>query len=518
MPPLCMYGPVSSTFRRPGALKAPCAPAGLAAERGRLSGPIEAPMPRSLLMRRTPVLKNPVSEPPLTRPLAWILEAEAELVSAPLWHLEHCPLPVKMPMPLCSWALRAPWLPSRNWSTRESLETSVASYIWMASPQMREKLASIIENRFCAAAAPADRIVRLPSALIWMTLLESHHSGWIAARIIASYFDLRPVPGAALREPSALSSGATCCDASARAATIFRPRSTKVRPAKDISKSLSGGPTACDAREELFNANSGCEPSIRLTSCGASPRAATRRTLAPGSRFPMGSTPLNSFRARPSQKLRKLNTALIIVGVLRGSTRRTFPPLTRKIGSGMEIPASVALPTITLVKVMFRTPWEDTMSLVSNRTAEFRSLGFASLWSGKSLAFNWKFRPSNWNVASVGTSRNPGSIWFFDRLSAPAWKWQLAQDWPSLPTCWSQNRALPRAMAAFSSLMNRARFVGRGTATVLSEAKPLPPPEPPSFASATVGCCRPTSNAAAEKTTRALIARTERLLFLEAHV
>src|SRR5207245_10829262 len=36
-----------------------------------------------------------------------------------------------------------------------------------------------------------------------------------------------------------------------------------------------------------------------------------------------------------------------------------------------------------------------------------------------------------------------------------------------------------------------ARFVGRGTATVLSEAKPLPPPEPPSFASATVGCCRP---------------------------
>src|SRR5207245_4224887 len=109
-----------------------------------------------------------VSEPSLTRPLAWTLEAEAELVSAPAWHWEHCPLPVKMPMPLCSWALRAPWLPSRNWSTRESLETSVASYIWMASPQMREKLASIIENRFCAAAAPADRIVRLPSALIWM--------------------------------------------------------------------------------------------------------------------------------------------------------------------------------------------------------------------------------------------------------------------------------------------------------------------------------------------------------------
>src|SRR5438445_2140005 len=377
-------------------------------------------------------------------------------------------------------------------------------YSWTESPQMRETLTSIIEKRSCAADARAGRTVRLPSGLIWMTLLESHHSDCMAARIIASYFDLRPVPGAALREPSALSSGATCCNASARAATIFRPRSTKVRPAKDISKSLSGGPTACDAREELFNANSGCEPSIRLTSCGAWPGAATRRTLAPGSRFPMGSTPLNSFRARPSQKLRKLNTALIIVGVLRGSTRRTFTPLTLKIGSGMEIPASVVLPTITLVKVMFRTPWEDTMSLVSNRTAEFRSLGFASLWSGKSLAFNWKFGPPNWNVASGGTARNPGSIWFFDRLSAPAWKWQLAQDWPSLPTCWSQNRALPRAMAACSSLMNRARFVGRGTATVLSEVKPLPPPAPP--ASATVGCCTPTTNAVAARTARAKIA------------
>src|SRR2546422_4308742 len=85
----------------------------------------------------------------------------------------------------------------------------------------------------------------------------------------------------------------------------------------------------------------------------------------------MGSTPLNSLRARPSQKLRKLKMVLIMVGVLRGSTRRTFTPLTLKIGSGMEIPASVEFPTITLVKAKVRTPWEDTMSLVSNRTAEF---------------------------------------------------------------------------------------------------------------------------------------------------
>src|SRR2546426_10749713 len=69
-------------------------------------------------------------------------------------------------------------------------------------------------------------------------------------------------------------------------------------------------------------------------------------------------------------------------------------------------------------------------------------------------------------------------------------------------------------MAACSSLMNRARFVGRGMATVLSEASPLPPPPtpaaPPSsappFASATEGCCAPTTNAAAARAARAKIA------------
>ena len=80
---------------------------------------------------------------------------------------------------------------------------------------------------------------------------------------------------------------------------------------------------------------------------------------------------VDSFCARPSQKLRKLKMVLIMVGVLRGSTFRTFTPLTLKIGSGVEIPASVAFPTITFVKAKGRTPWEDTTSLVSNRTAEF---------------------------------------------------------------------------------------------------------------------------------------------------
>src|SRR5437879_1844952 len=149
----------------------------------------------------------------------------------------------------------------------------------MASPQMSEKLNSIIVNWFAARGACGPRTETLPSALIWVVLFESHHSGWMAARIIASYFIVRPVPGVALRVPRTLSSGATRCDASARAATIFRPKSTKVRPAKDISRLLSGGPTACDAREELFSANSGCEPSIRLTSCGAWPGRSEERRV-----------------------------------------------------------------------------------------------------------------------------------------------------------------------------------------------------------------------------------------------
>src|SRR3989442_50481 len=72
-------------------------------------------------------------------------------------------------------------------------------YSWTESPQMREKLTSIIENRFCAAAAPAGRIVRLPSGVIWMTLLESHHSDWMAAPIIASAFHFRPGLGCRAR-------------------------------------------------------------------------------------------------------------------------------------------------------------------------------------------------------------------------------------------------------------------------------------------------------------------------------
>ena len=46
------------------------------------------------------------------------------------------------------------------------------------------------------------------------------------------------------------------------------------------------------------------------------------------------------------------------------------------------------------------------------------------------------------------TRSRPGLIWFFIRGSAPARKWHVPQACtPSLPTCMSQNKAFPRAMA-----------------------------------------------------------------------
>src|SRR3989442_15576091 len=75
-------------------------------------------------------------------------------------------------------------------------------------------------------------------------------------------------------------------------------------------------------------------------------------------------------------------------------------------------------------------------------------------------------------VVSGGTERKPGLSWFFDRLSAPAWKWQLAHAWASLPTAISQNSAFPRAIAAVLSLIYAARLSGTGTAMVFRDASP----------------------------------------------
>ena len=76
----------------------------------------------------------------------------------------------------------------------------------------------------------------------------------------------------------------------------------------DISPMLRAGPTACDARLALSMAT--------RTSVSLPP--ANLITRASGSRLPKGVTPLKMKLARPSQKLRWLKIALIVVGVFRG--------------------------------------------------------------------------------------------------------------------------------------------------------------------------------------------------------
>src|SRR5262245_45690806 len=94
--------------------------------------------------------------------------------------------------------------------------------------------------------------------------------------------------------------------------------SRSVRPSADISTLLPGGPTACEARDALSS-----DPAVETSDVVAPSKNAT---FAFGSRRPNGFTPLKWFCARPSQKLRKLKTALITDGVLRPVVRRTFAP------------------------------------------------------------------------------------------------------------------------------------------------------------------------------------------------
>ena len=111
--------------------------------------------------------------------------------------------------------------------------------------------------------------------------------------------------------------------------------SAKLRPCALISKWLPGGPEACEARLAWVSRTAvGCIDQVV-------PFCTFLNTRAFGSRRPKGLTPLNTNSARPSQKLRRLKTALMTVGVLRGSTRRVLIPAMRKSGSATSARCSV---------------------------------------------------------------------------------------------------------------------------------------------------------------------------------
>src|SRR3954470_12048314 len=154
------------------------------------------------------------------------------------------------------------------------------------------------------------------------------------------------------------------------------------------------------------------------------------------------------------------------LGALRPVTRRVLFVPTWKTGSATDWPFSAAFCPSTPRKSVSKTPCEPNTSFLSERT-EVRSSGFASLWKGKVGPVTVLFGPgTSWKVPSA-----PGLTPFFVRPSAPAWKWQVAHAcMPSLPTCMSQNSALPRLIAALRSLTKFVRLAGSGMGTALSGA------------------------------------------------
>ena len=105
-------------------------------------------MPGSEAVGLTPMLAKPVSEliPSLlfVSPSCWTAWTEAVVISGPEWHLSHRPLPPNTLSPDFAWSLMAALSPARNRSSGVWSETSVASQVWIASPQKSEKLNSII--------------------------------------------------------------------------------------------------------------------------------------------------------------------------------------------------------------------------------------------------------------------------------------------------------------------------------------------------------------------------------------
>src|SRR2546425_10115112 len=300
------------------------------------------------------------------------LVSEALVSSGPPWQLMHLPWPRKTSSPRCSWSLRGEGVTVRsasmNRSKRVSSAIRVFSYSLTARPKYKEKLYSITVNWLgptgpegCSfkTGVPLERSTTQPGA--------NHHCGWKTFLIRSVYLRVMPlVPGEVfclLKAPSRLSSVATsCCPRATRLEdSSFLPTSANLRPAKDISRLLSGGPSAWEAADKL-----GMRTETKL----ALPDT-TWTTLAVGSRAPMGFTPLNSLRARESQKLRWLSTVLMTVGVLRGSTLRTSAPLMLKTAPGPMVEATPMSKGIaSAVKSALKTPMEEATSLVSARRGE----------------------------------------------------------------------------------------------------------------------------------------------------
>src|SRR3954471_16737234 len=131
---------------------------------------------------------------------------------------------------------------------------------------------------------------------------------------------------------------------------------------------FEGGPTACDARLERS----------RRTTSGATVAPLTARTDARASAPPNGVTALKMLFARPSQKFRRLKTALMTLGALRDVACRTLTPPSENDPSSPSLASSAALPYTTVTNVRLTIPAEPTTSRRLRVSAEVLSFGLVN--------------------------------------------------------------------------------------------------------------------------------------------
>jgi hypothetical protein len=142
-----------------------------------------------------------------------------------------------------------------------------------------------------------------------------------------------------------------------------------------------GGATAWDARLELV---------IRTIS-GTSWPFDTARALGRGSDSPNGVRPVKISLARPSRKLRTLNTALITDGALRGVTCLMFQLPIRNAGESRESMPSSRPVSVSAEKILRTIPADPERWPESRRTDERLSLVSEKTRKGKSSETCWWF-------------------------------------------------------------------------------------------------------------------------------
>ncbi len=336
-----------------------------------------------------------------------------------------------------------------------------------AAPRSRRRARSCtgsarthFRRRLSSSAVFYATRVLVPSAFTRMSLLDRHHL------LVESRLD-HLVVAARMRGLAAASGSSgparcrsatpavwpaggastTCLPCRRLPLASSRPTSSRVRPGAAISRSLTIGATACDARLEFTNST--------RTSIGFFGSSA-RKSLAVGIALAEVIDAVEDVLGAPVPELAMVEDRVDHRwSVARLDPAGVQPPDAKPCGSAL----------ITGMMDALRRD-ASLLSVVGSRAPRTPGRRGGSTGSPRPRADGSGPPPVVYVRSAAGMRFKPGLNWFFDRGSAPARKWQLAQAcMPSLPTCMSQKSALPRARAMAGSLTNSSRFYGPGTGT-----------------------------------------------------